>query len=127
MQQGDSLGPLLFSLVLTSLFDRIPPTPGVFLSLWYLDDGTIIGSRPAILELLHHIETLGPSLASSSTKGSANSIGLLVTRVFQTSLQKFVDLLLVWICWALQFGALKISTALTLLQRLIGPYTSIHF
>ena len=60
VQQGDLLGPLLFSLV-TSLFDRILPTPNVLLSLWYLDDGTIIGSRPAVLELLHHIETLGPS------------------------------------------------------------------
>ena len=61
VQQGDPLGPLLFSLVLTSLFDRIPPTPGVLLSLWYLDDGTIVGSRPAVLELLHHIGSLGPS------------------------------------------------------------------
>ena len=33
VQQGDPLGPLLLSLVLTSLFDRIPPTPGVLLSL----------------------------------------------------------------------------------------------
>ena len=39
----------------------LTPTPGVLLSLRYLDDGTIIGSRPAVLELLHHIETLGPS------------------------------------------------------------------
>ena len=61
MQQGDPLGPLLFSLVLTNLFDRIPPAPGVLLSLWYLDDGTIVGSHPAVLELLHHIESLGPS------------------------------------------------------------------
>ena len=60
MQQGDPLRPLLFSLVPTSLFDRISPTP-VLLSLWYLDDGTIVGSRPAVLELLHHSESLGPS------------------------------------------------------------------
>ena len=33
VQQGDPLGPLLFSLVLTSFFNRIPLTPGVLLSL----------------------------------------------------------------------------------------------
>ena len=47
--------------MLTSLFDQIPPTPGVLISLWCLDDGTTVGSRPAVLELLQHIESLRPS------------------------------------------------------------------
>ena len=29
--------------------------------MWYLDNGTIVGSRPAVLELLHHIESFRSS------------------------------------------------------------------
>ena len=110
VQQVNSLGPLLFSLVLTSLFNRIPPTPGVLLSLWYLDDGTIAGSRPAVMELLHHIESLGPSFGLFLNK---KKFELFWPAGDQTYLQRFADLLLVWICWALQFGALRISTTPT--------------
>ena len=49
VQQGDPLGPLLFSLVLADLLDQIS-IPGIMFSVWYLDDGTIVGSCSAILE-----------------------------------------------------------------------------
>ena len=40
IQQGDPLGPLLFSLGLRRLTAALPATP---LSVWYLDDGTLGG------------------------------------------------------------------------------------
>ena len=40
IQQGDQLGPLLFSLGLRRLTAALPATP---LSVWYLDDGTLGG------------------------------------------------------------------------------------
>ena len=48
VQQGDPLGPILFSLVLLELTSGIRQLDGTRLSLWYLDDGTIIGTRTAV-------------------------------------------------------------------------------
>ena len=126
VQQGDPLGLLLFSLVLTSLFDRIPPTPNVLLSLWYLDDGTIIGSRPAVLELLHHIEILGPSFGLFLNKKKCELYWPAGDQSFSDFPSEIrrpsagLDLLgsPVW-------GSEDFYNSL--LPRLIGPYTSIHF
>ena len=68
VQQGDPLGPLLFSLVLADFFDQIPLIPGILFSVWYLDDGTIVGTRPTVLEFLHQVESLGPSFGLHLSK-----------------------------------------------------------
>ena len=61
MQQGDPLGPLLFSLVVLDVLDSIGQTPGLTLQLWYLDDGTFVGSRTAVSSLLNKLSLVGPS------------------------------------------------------------------
>ena len=45
VQQGDPLGPMLFSLVILELIDEIGLLEGLHLSLWHLDDGTFSGTR----------------------------------------------------------------------------------
>ena len=44
VQQGDPLGPLLFSLGLLELLVGVPDLKDLSLKLWYLDDGTLVGS-----------------------------------------------------------------------------------
>ena len=43
VQQGDSLGSLLFSFSLFKLLEDISLSPDIILYLWYLDDGVIMG------------------------------------------------------------------------------------
>ena len=57
VQQGDPLGPLLFSLALLELLDDIGTLEGLKLQLWYLD----IGSCSAIASLLDSLLSKGPS------------------------------------------------------------------
>ena len=53
VQQGDPLGPLLFSLVLQLLVDQLKLRfPDLDLNAWYLDDGTIVGTKQTLLLLL---------------------------------------------------------------------------
>ena len=52
------LGPLLFSPVLLDLMESIE-VPSF--QLWYLDDGTFVGSRSAVADLLDFLATQGPS------------------------------------------------------------------
>ena len=61
VQQGDPLGPLLFSLVLLDFMNSIDVPPDIFFQLWYLDDGTFAGTRPAMAELLKLFCKHGPS------------------------------------------------------------------
>jgi len=52
VHQGDPLGPLLFSIVLLDFIYSPGLHSSVYLSLWYLDDGTFIGSRSSLTTLL---------------------------------------------------------------------------
>ena len=60
VQQGDPLGPILFSLALLGLTENLREHDGICLSLWYLDDGTIIGTRTAVRQVLDRLLVNGP-------------------------------------------------------------------
>ena len=61
VQQRDPLGPLLFSLVVLDLLDEIAnDVSNLLLQMWYLDDGTFIGSRESISSLLSALQSNGP-------------------------------------------------------------------
>ena len=61
VQQGDPLGPLLFSLVLLDLLDEIGnQISDLRLQIWYLDDGTLNGTRSSIASLLDSLQSTGP-------------------------------------------------------------------
>ena len=62
MQQGDPLGPVLFSLAIHSLASELVST----FNVWYLDDGTLGGSPQSVLAdfttILEQSSSLGLSL-----------------------------------------------------------------
>ena len=63
IQQGDPLGPLIFSLTLHPLVEKINrEVPGLKLNAWYLDDGTMMGSPTHLAEALRIVEEFGPSI-----------------------------------------------------------------
>ncbi|GJT52464.1 hypothetical protein Tco_0978621 [Tanacetum coccineum] len=60
VQQGDSLGPLLFSLVLHPLICKIRDSFSLSLHAWYLDDDTIVGDTMVVGKVLELIMEDGP-------------------------------------------------------------------
>ena len=63
VQQGDPLGPLLFSLVLQTLTQKIKEAcPSLALNVWFLDDGTLIGKTADVLRAVQIITDEGPAL-----------------------------------------------------------------
>ncbi|XP_026459935.1 uncharacterized protein LOC113360664 [Papaver somniferum] len=60
VQQGDPLGPLMFTLTLHPLVKFIASQCKLDLQAWYLDNGTIIGDTLEVAKALHIIETEGP-------------------------------------------------------------------
>ena len=62
VQQGDPLGPLLFSLPLLLIIEEIKKECDLLLNVWYLDDGTLLGTAPEIAKALEIIQKKGPKL-----------------------------------------------------------------
>jgi len=60
VQQGDPLGPLLFSLIILQFIDAVQLHDLVELNLWYLDDGTFVGNQSSLQTLLSHSVSRGP-------------------------------------------------------------------
>ena len=63
VQQGDPLGPLLFSLAIQQIINTISEEcPGLDLNQWYLDDGVIAGKHDEVLKAFNIIQKMGPPL-----------------------------------------------------------------
>ena len=61
VQQGDPLGPLLFSLVLHPLALKIQKEfPNLLLNVWYLDDGCIVGDIADVHAVFQLVQAEGP-------------------------------------------------------------------
>ena len=70
IQQGDPLGPLLFSVVLHSLVKLIEEqVSSLDVHVWYLDDGTIISDIHLVVKALGVIEEVGPQLGAHLNHG----------------------------------------------------------
>ena len=62
VQQGDPLGPLLFSLTFHPIMERIKrEIPDLNLNAWYLDNGTICGNPNNLMSALRIMEEDGPA------------------------------------------------------------------
>ena len=89
VQQGDPLGPLLFSIAAHPLVKEVASLPGISWSAWFLDDGNLVGTLPALRQVLGLVEAKGPSLGlnlnvnKSSLSGRDVDLSLLTNHDLQ--------------------------------------------
>ena len=63
VQQGDPLGSLGFALTFQPLLEKLKAVvSGLSLSVWYLDDGTLMGSPEDLAVALRIVKEEGPAL-----------------------------------------------------------------
>ena len=65
VQQGDPLGPLLFSFVLNILVKSISKDntcSSILFHAWYIDDGVLAGPRQSLCQALNLLQVHGPAL-----------------------------------------------------------------
>ena len=75
VQQGDPLGPLLFSLLIQKLIAAIAAKcPKLVLSCWYLDDGVLAGRTADVAEALRVIAEVGPDLGLELNLGKNEAV-----------------------------------------------------
>ena len=61
VQQDDPLGPLLFSLVLQKIINKIvEECPDLLINSWYFHDNTLVGDSNTINKVLQILYTHGP-------------------------------------------------------------------
>ena len=96
MQQGDPLGPLLFSLTLWPIIEEIKTKiPNLTQHCWYLDDGIIAGTEPELNEALDILtvsgKTCGLELRRDKcevwSKGTLNTIDSRIKRYSREGLE----------------------------------------
>ena len=81
VQQGDPLGPLLFSLALSDYLSIYSPPDSLVYQLWYLDAGALVGSRTALASFLNALQQHGGVFGLRPNLSKCEVFGLQVTNV----------------------------------------------
>jgi hypothetical protein len=68
VQQGDPLGPALFSLVLHTLILKLDEDCDLDLNCWYLDDGVLVGTPDELCKVIDTISSFGAGIHLNPTK-----------------------------------------------------------
>lgn len=75
VQQGDPLGPFLFSLAIHQFVTGINSIPGIACNMWYLDDGIIGGEPEAVCTALNMIDEQFKTIGLLLNWGKTEVIG----------------------------------------------------